>query len=105
MIDKEKLKEFFGDNEARIEKFIQIFKTQTPKQLEDLEKAIDEKDWEQSSILAHSIKTQLGYMSLVELKEIALKIEKNAEKQENTEEIKSLFEKLNSKIIDILQNS
>ena len=74
MIDLTRLEKLLDGNEKMINRFIDIFKTQTPKQLDILTKAISNNAWEQASITAHAIKSQCKYLGLDDIAELAHRI-------------------------------
>lgn len=63
-MNKAYLLSLFDQNEALVERFLNIFKTQTPIQLDALQEAIERGNLESAAIMAHSIKSQCRYMGL-----------------------------------------
>ncbi len=102
MIDLSKLEKLLDGNEKMVQRFIKIFKTQTPEQLATLAKAIAMSNWEQTSITAHAIKSQCRYLGLDEIAEHAYKIEQLAEKQQNLNLLPGLTATLQSKVKQVL---
>jgi HPt (histidine-containing phosphotransfer) domain-containing protein len=64
MIDKTRLLEIFNQDEVLANKFLAIFKTQTPVQLAELNRALNQQDYAAVEILAHDLKTQCRYLGL-----------------------------------------
>ena len=105
MIDLTKLEKLLNGNEKMINRFIEIFKTQTPEQLATLVNAVAIEDWPQASITAHAIKSQCRYLGLDEIAEDAFKIEQLAERQEQLHLLPGLTVMLQSKVMDVVNHS
>ena len=102
MIDLNRLEELLHGNKELIEKFIHIFKAQTPVQLSALDKSVHEEDWSQVSITAHAIKSQCKYMGLDKIADHAYKIELLSENQEQLNLIPGLVVSLRNQIESII---
>ncbi len=63
-IDKTYLTNLMHGNETLALKFLDIFKAQAPRQLEDLRCQLTNQDWEGVSNTAHSLKSQFNYLGL-----------------------------------------
>ena len=103
MIDRTKLETLLGGNETMVQQFLEIFKSQTPKQLSLLEQSITHKNWSQASITAHAIKSQCKYLGLEEIAEHALKIEQLTEEEKQLDLIPGLAVLLESKIMNVIK--
>ncbi len=66
MINRRLLLELFDQNEAFVARVLQVFKDQTPLQMDALRTALEHGDTENASILAHNIKSQCNYLGLTE---------------------------------------
>ncbi len=104
MIDLSTLKNLMGDNEAMVQKFLDIFKNQTPVQLEELEHYLNSKDWKNASNVAHAIKSQCKYLGLETIADLAYQIESNTESEIDLESQKQLFEDMNQRLTIILES-
>ncbi|MEN0004420.1 MAG: Hpt domain-containing protein [Bacteroidota bacterium] len=102
MIDLSKLEKLLNGNEKMVNRFIDIFKTQTPAQLDVLVNAVASNDWSQASITAHAIKSQCRYLGLDEIAEDAFKIEQLAERQEQLNLLPGLTAMLQTKVRAVL---
>lgn len=102
MIDLNKLELMLDGDEAMVHRFIEIFKTQTPVQLDQLFELVTEKNWSDASITAHAIKSQCSYLGLDDIVEHANKIEKLTEKKEHLNLIPGLVSLLQTKITEVL---
>ena len=92
-----------GNDEKRVQQFLTIFKTQTPEQLGQLKNAIANRNWEQTSITAHTIKSQCKYLGLEEIVELSFKIEQFAENKSSLESIPKLADQLEEKLIQFIE--
>ena len=104
-MDIGKLKKLLGNDEKMVAQFLDIFKKETPKQLSELRRAIENKNWDSASNIAHGIKSQVKYLDLKAIAEMAYEIENCAEKKENTERLPVYYEEMEgalSKVIEAL---
>jgi HPt (histidine-containing phosphotransfer) domain-containing protein len=85
------LKEISENNEQFFREFIQMFLTNTPKSIEEIESAISSSDFEKIRQASHKIKPSFNYVGLKELSSAAAKIEDLAKKKENMEMIIQLL--------------
>ena len=99
----EKLKQFFSNDEKLVNQFLVLFKNEVPNQLLKLDKALQEKEWEAVSILAHSIKSQVKYLDLVKIASIAAIIENSAEKKEDLENIPTHIQNLKTSLLELIK--
>jgi signal transduction histidine kinase/DNA-binding response OmpR family regulator len=88
------LKSISENNDQFFREFIQMFLTNTPKSIEEIENAVAEKDWEKIRMAAHKIKPSFNYVGLKEQNSQAAKIEELAKKQENMPVITDLILKI-----------
>jgi HPt (histidine-containing phosphotransfer) domain-containing protein len=75
MINRRLLLELFDQNEAFVVRVLQVFKDQTPLQMDALRTAIEHGDTENASILAHNIKSQCHYLGLTEAASLCQSLE------------------------------
>ncbi len=104
MINIEKLKQLFSEDEKLIEQFLGIFKTDIPQYLSKLSDATQKGDWGNISIFAHSIKSQSKYLDLKKIVSIAETIEHKAELEEGLEDIASLLQDLEALLSDTIES-
>ena len=102
MIDRTKLETLLGSDQQMVQRFLDIFKTQTPDQLNLLKKSIGESNWEQSSITAHAIKSQCSYLGLEELTALAYKIEQLTEGEKQLGLIPGLVAQLDGQLMNVI---
>ena len=82
MIQKQKLIDLMGGDESMANRFIDLFKSQVPGELNTLDNQVRERDFEGASVTAHGIKSQCGYLGLEEAAACCLLIEKRAEAED-----------------------
>ena len=104
MIDRTKLEALLGHDEKMVEKFLDIFKSQTPDQLNLLIKSVSENNWDQASITAHAIKSQCRYLGLEDIAELAFKIEQLTEENNELGLIPGLVAQLEVKLMKVLNS-
>ncbi|MDO1451610.1 Hpt domain-containing protein [Rhodocytophaga aerolata] len=102
MIDLSFLTDAMDGNVVLAQKFLGIFKSQAPKQMEELKSQLAQQDWEAVSTTAHSLKTQFAYLNLTQLSTQMEVIEQLADNQQ-TATIYSLVEEANHNFLEILR--
>lgn len=80
MPDLNRLKSLLGDDDAMLDRFIGMLRTEIPQHSAALTKQAQSGDWNSVSTTAHTLKGYLKYLSEEELAEIARQIETAAEK-------------------------
>lgn len=74
-VDLSFIRGLMGNDERIVEKFINIFKNQIPRQLQELKLHYVNQDGASLSIVAHSIKSQLNYIGVPALVDQIITIE------------------------------
>lgn len=92
-----------GDNEVMIE-MIQLLIEETPKHLDSIKKAQDEKNWMQLRSEAHKIKPMMLYVGLDDLNEACQQLEENAKNGEASEANSELIEKLENGFDEVVDD-
>ncbi len=72
------LNSFAGGKQEKILKYKQMFLSNAPRLFEDIQKSLNQKDYEGVKIAAHSLKPQLGYMGVKEEVSNVFLLEKSA---------------------------
>lgn len=67
-IDLTFLKDFTKGETVKMKRYITLYLTAAPKTFEDMQKSIQDQDWEQLRIYAHSLKPQADFMGIKTLK-------------------------------------
>ncbi len=78
------------NNEKIAARLIDLFKTDTPKTIEELEQAISQDKTEEAGLLAHKLKGSVSNLGGIELADLAQKIE-HAGKNDDLDEVKELW--------------
>ncbi|MEZ5006987.1 MAG: Hpt domain-containing protein [Chitinophagales bacterium] len=78
MINYTKLFQLLGDKEM-VDKYMALVQVEIPKELDQLKRHLNAKNYTEASVVAHSIKSQCQYMGLDACAELALKIERQTE--------------------------
>lgn len=81
MIDTSVLNQLFEDP-VMINKYLTSFKSDIVTSLEDLKNNIRENDWENASITAHSLKSNLKYLNESDAARLAQEIENQCERHD-----------------------
>lgn len=104
MIDVSLLKVLF-DDDAMIRKYLIVFRDDVPVSLYNLKDYITNLDWDNASITAHSLKSQLQYLKEDQVSNLAYEIEKKCEEPNHTqvEEINVLLDEMNSAMVHIFK--
>jgi len=66
VIDMQFLRQFTGGNMEKMKKYVGMFLENAPRLLNNMQKALSEKDFSGVKIAAHSMKPQLSYMGVKE---------------------------------------
>ena len=103
MIDRTKLEALLSNDPNMVQRFLDIFKSETPSQLKLLKNSVTDKNWELVSITAHGIKNQCKYLGLEEIAELAYKIEQLSEQNNQLGLAAGLVEKLNDQLIGVIR--
>ena len=83
--------EISDGNESFYKEFITLFLNSAPTSISDMEKALQEKDWEAMRQAAHKIKPSFNYVGLKDLNKAASRIEDLSKRKANLEEIPALI--------------
>lgn len=89
-INHDRLIKLFGD-EARARRFVALFESQLPEELDRLDRFLAEKNWADASIVAHGLKSQCRYLGLDEAGDLLEKMEAAPENGSISELKKVLF--------------
>ncbi|MGN7204974.1 Hpt domain-containing protein [Pedobacter sp. SAFR-022] len=105
MIDKAKnaepldlsyLRDMSGDSIEFMIEMLEMFKQQTPIYIDDLSRALEEKNWPKVSSCAHKIKPTFAYVGREDAKNHMQLMEVNARDQKDLEALPAALEELNS---------
>ncbi|MEM7105675.1 MAG: Hpt domain-containing protein [Bacteroidota bacterium] len=102
MIDLNRLQNLLGGNPDNVKRFIQIYKTQMPVSLKQIEDGITEGNLETVSLAAHDIKSQSRYLGLKVVAKTAADLEEKADSGQSEKTLLLLFGKLTNQLNTIL---
>ena len=75
MVDLTFLKKFTKDDPKKMKRYISLYLDVAPKTFAEMKRNLDNEDWEQLRINAHSLKPQADFIGIESLKEELIKIE------------------------------
>lgn len=84
------LRSFTNGDAEKIKKYVNMFLTRAPEQLQELKQYTDDKNWEEVRIVAHSLKPQMGYMGIKSLEQDLRTIEDYAGEKVRLEQLPGL---------------
>jgi len=90
MVDLTFLKKFTKDDPKKMKRYISLYLDVAPKTFEEMQRNLQNGDWDQLRINAHSLKPQAEFMGIMTLKEELIKIEE-AVKMNHLEGIDTLL--------------
>jgi PAS domain S-box-containing protein len=90
LFDLRNLVKISNGNQSLIRKMLLLFLEQTPGMLQQMEKALKEKNLQAISELAHKMKPSLDNLGIISLKEVVRKLEKAKDENLGLEEVKAL---------------
>ena len=90
MIDLTFLKKFTKDDPTKMKRYILLYLDVAPKTFADMQRNVQNQDWEHLRINAHSLKPQADFIGITSLKEALGRIEE-AVKTNDLNKIENLF--------------
>lgn len=100
LVDLTKLKETTNNDQAFMSKMIQLFIDNSPSQLNEIEVALAQGNWEQIGNQAHKIKPSVDYLANASLQEMVRSIEGNAS-QHHPDVVVDFIAKIRQLIVDL----
>ena len=98
----DKINEMAAGDEDFVQSVITVFLEEVPGDLEALERAIDEKDFDSVYQLAHKIKPNVDLLGMEQTRATALEIETLGKSAENSAEIESKFPLLKKDVLQVI---
>jgi len=98
----DKINEMADGDEDFINSVISVFLDEVPKDLKDLEQALEQKNHEQVYKLAHKIKPNVDLLGMDQTRERALQIETLGKNEANMSEILEIFPTLKKDINQVV---
>ena len=90
-LDLSYLKEMSGDSADFMIEMLEAFQKQTPIYMDDLEKAINARDWNATAGCAHKMKPTFFYIGRVDVRDHMQEIESNARELKDIDSIPNAF--------------
>lgn len=75
MVDLSFLEKFTKGDSKKMKRYISLYLDVVPKTFEEMQHNLENRDWEQLRINAHSLKPQTDFMGIQSLKEVLITIE------------------------------
>lgn len=91
MVDLTFLRKFTKDDPVKMKRYISLYLDVAPKTFAEMQRNLQDENWEQLRINAHSLKPQTDFMGLQSLKEQLISIEE-AVQSNQLDRIGGLFE-------------
>ena len=86
------LNDLSGGDSTFVIEMIELFNDKIPGYLSSLEQNMQSQNWQEVRDIAHTIKPNIDYMGIDNLKEVVRKIERNAGDRNDLEEIPQLVD-------------
>lgn len=102
-LDLSYLREMSGDSAEFMIEMLDTLVEQIPVYLEDLQRAVDAKDWKAASEFAHKVKPTFYYVGREDIRDYMQVIERNAKEEVNVEVIPSALAEIKTELNVILQ--
>ncbi len=98
----DKINEMAGGDEDFINSVISVFLEEVPQDLEGLENALAQQNYEQVYQLAHKIKPNVDLLGMEQTRAIALQIETLGKNEANMSEIRDIFPTLKKDVHQVI---
>lgn len=98
LIDRIKLKSLLANDEKKVEKYLTMFKTQSPELIAQIKNGVSDGNTAQVCIAAHTLKSQCRFLGLEEIAELSSSIEQISSDGKLSGQLPILIEQLDKKI-------
>ena len=98
----DKINEMAEGDQEFVQSVISVFLEEVPTDLQDLESALEEKNYEQVYKLAHKIKPNVDLLGMEQTRAAALEIETLGKSEANMSEIERIFPVLQKDIAQVV---
>jgi len=85
------LKNFTKGDKEKMRRYVGMYLNTTPQVIQEMEKFLEENNFETVRLKAHSIKPQVQYMGIAELSALLLQIESIVNQKENLNQLSALI--------------
>jgi HPt (histidine-containing phosphotransfer) domain-containing protein len=90
MVDLTFLEKFTKGDSKKMRRYISLYLDVAPKTFDEMQRNLENRDWEQLRINAHSLKPQADFMGILSLKNVLVNIEE-AVKEKKPDDINKYF--------------
>lgn len=102
-LDLSYLREMSGDSAEFMIEMLDTLVEQIPVYLEDLQRAVDAKEWKAASEFAHKVKPTFYYVGREDIRDYMQVIERNAKEEVDVDSIPSALQEIKTELNVILQ--
>jgi HPt (histidine-containing phosphotransfer) domain-containing protein len=102
-IDLSYLKQLSNGSNEFICEMISVFMEQTPKELDEIDKYWDAKDWQSLHRIAHKMKPSFTFMGIKELENVIYLINEYSSTETNIDQLPELISKLKNVCFEALE--
>lgn len=96
---RDKLSQMMDQNDEEVNELMKIFIEMVPTMLNEITKAVQDKDWAKCSDIAHKLKSSMRLWAMDSLDEDMLFIETNGLNAENLEEVEQKIQNLETQLL------
>jgi len=93
LIDLTFLESFTKNDQGKMKRYIEMYLKSTPDIIEEFQKELENNNFENLRLKAHSIKPQAQYMGITTLKEVLIEIERVIRSGNDNDQLSSLIKK------------
>lgn len=103
LYDLSMIQSMSGGDEGFLKKMIRLFIETVPQNVKELTAAVSAENWEQTSKMAHKLKSTVDSMGIKSIKDDIRLVESNAKQQKDLAEIPNLVRKIEAVIHDCIE--
>jgi len=93
LIDLTFLADFTKNDQGKMKRYIEMYLKSAPAVIDEFQKELDDKSFENLRLKAHSIKPQVQYMGISTLKKVLIEIERVIQSGNDNDQLSSLIKK------------
>jgi CheY-like chemotaxis protein len=103
LYDLSMIQSMSGGDEAFLKKMIKLFIETVPQNVKELTAAVNAQNWEQTSKMAHKLKSTVDSMGIKSIRDDIRLVESNAKQQKDLAEIPGIVRKIEAVIHDCIE--
>ena len=103
LYDLSMIQSMSGGDEGFLKKMIRLFIETVPQNVKELTAAVSAENWEQTSKMAHKLKSTVDSMGIKSIRDDIRLVESNAKQQKNLTEIPNLVQNIEAVIHDCIE--